>query len=239
MASAPNQNSHKRSPLQRLLSYTHPYRQKIYLATIFSILNTILDLAPPWLVGVAVDILVKKEDSVLANLGIKDVVLQFALLSLLTIIIWVFESLSQYFYDNLWRKLSQNIQHNLRLDAYNHLQELELAYFEDNSTGGLLSILNDDINQLEDFLNRGANDIIQVTTSMIILIGGAILILPPVITLAAMLPMPFILWGSLVYQKRLEPRYADLREKVSILNSRLANNISGITTIKIIIEVVT
>ncbi len=232
MASTPNQNFNKRSPFQRLLTYTHPYRQKIYLATIFSILNTLLDLAPPWLVGVAVDILVKKEDSVLANFGIKDIVLQFALLSLLTIIIWVFESLTQYLYDNLWRKLSQNIQHNLRLDAYNHLQELELAYFEDNSTGGLLSILNDDINQLEDFLNRGANDIIQVTTSMVILIGGAILILPPAITLAAMLPMPFILWGSLAYQKRLEPRYADVREKVSILNSRLANNISGITTIK-------
>jgi ATP-binding cassette subfamily B protein len=232
MASAPNQNSNKRSPFGRLLTYTHPYRQKIYLATIFSILNTILDLAPPWLVGVAVDILVKKEDSLLANFGFKGVLLQFAVLSLLTIIIWVFESLTQYLYDNLWRKLSQNIQHNLRLDAYNHLQELELAYFEDNSTGGLLSILNDDINQLEDFLNRGANDIIQVTTSMVILISGAILILPPAITLAAMLPMPFILWGSLVYQKRLEPRYADVREKVSILNSRLANNISGITTIK-------
>ncbi|MBW4672187.1 MAG: ABC transporter ATP-binding protein/permease [Cyanomargarita calcarea GSE-NOS-MK-12-04C] len=232
MASTPNQNFNKPSPFQRLLSYTHRYRQKIYLATIFSILNTVLDLAPPWLVGVAVDILVKKEDSLFGNFGIKDVVLQFALLSLLTIIIWVFESLTQYLYDNFWRQLSQNIQHNLRLDAYNHLQELELAYFEDNSTGGLLSILNDDINQLEDFLNRGANEIIQVTTSMVILIGGAILILPPIITLAAMLPMPFILWGSLAYQKRLEPRYADVREKVSILNSRLANNISGITTIK-------
>ena len=64
-----------------------------------------------------------------------------------------------------WRNLAQNIQHNLRLDAYNHLQDLELAYFEERSTGGLMSILSDDINQLERFLDVGANDIIQVITT--------------------------------------------------------------------------
>ncbi|MBW4643287.1 MAG: ABC transporter ATP-binding protein/permease [Goleter apudmare HA4340-LM2] len=222
----------KRSPLQRLLNYGQKYRGQIYQASTYSVINTILDLAPPWLVGVAVDILVQKQNSLIGKFGLQDVLWQFALLSLVTVIIWIFESLSQYAYDRLWRNIAQNVQHNLRLDAYNHLQQLESAYFEDSSTGGLLSILSDDINQLEDFLNGGANEIIQVTTSLIILIGGAFFILPINITLAAMLPMPFILWGSLIYQKRLEPRYADVREKVSFLNSRLANNISGITTIK-------
>ncbi|WP_414622150.1 ABC transporter ATP-binding protein [Calothrix sp. CCY 0018] len=222
----------KRSPLQRLLNYGQKYRPQIYQATTYSIINTILDLAPPWLIGVAVDILVQQQDSLIAKLGITEVLWQFALLSLITVIVWIFESLSEYAYNKLWRNLAQNIQHNLRLDAYDHLQELESAYFEDSSTGGLMSILGDDINQLEDFLNGGANEIIQVITSFIILIGGAFFILPLNITLAAMLPMPFILWGSLIYQKRLEPRYADVREKVSFLNSRLANNISGITTIK-------
>lgn len=224
--------SNKLSPLQRLLNYGQQYRGQIYQASTYSVINTILDLAPPWLVGIAVDILVQQQDSTIAKFGIKEVVWQFALLSLITVIVWIFESLSEYAYNRLWRNLAQNIQHNLRLDAYNHLQQLESAYFEDSSTGGLMSILSDDINQLEDFLNGGANEIIQVTTSLIVLIAGAFFILPVNITLAAMLPMPFILWGSLVYQKRLEPRYADVREKVSFLNSRLANNISGITTIK-------
>ncbi|MBC6435356.1 ABC transporter ATP-binding protein [Nostoc sp. HG1] len=232
MTSKVDPGINKRSPLQRLLNYGQKYRPQIYQATTYSIINTILDLAPPWLIGVAVDILVQQQDSFIAKLGITEVLWQFALLSLITVIVWIFESLSEYAYNRLWRNLAQNIQHNLRLDAYNHLQELESAYFEDSSTGGLMSILGDDINQLEDFLNGGANEIIQVTTSFIILIGGAFFILPFNITLAAMLPMPFILWGSLVYQKRLEPRYADVREKVSFLNSRLANNISGITTIK-------
>lgn len=165
-------------PLQRLLNYGSQYHQQIWLATLLSIINTILDLAPPWLVGIAVDILVKQQESVIAKLGVKDIFWQFLLLSAVTVIIWVLESLSQYAFDRLWRNLAQNIQHNLRLDAYNHLQQLDSAYFEESSTGGLMSILNDDINQLEDFLNYGANDIIQITTSIIILVGGAILILP-------------------------------------------------------------
>ncbi|GJD15252.1 ABC transporter, ATP-binding protein [Rivularia sp. IAM M-261] len=222
----------KPHPLGRLLNYGRQYRQQIWQASAFSIINTILDLAPPWLVGVAVDILVQQQNSSIAKFGVKDVVQQFLVLSIVTVIIWIFESLSQYIYDRLWRNLAQNIQHNLRLEAYNHLQELELAYFEDSSTGGLMSILNDDINQLEDFLNGGANEIIQITTSLIILIGGALLMLPLSITIAAMLPMPFIVWGSLIYQNRLESRYADVRDKVGNLSARLANNISGITTIK-------
>ncbi|MFW9261426.1 ABC transporter [Nostoc sp. KVJ20] len=224
--------SNSAHPLQRLLNYGSQYRQQIWQATTFSIINTLLDLAPPWLIGTAVDILVKQQDSLIAKLGIKDVFSQFLLLSIVTVIIWIFESLSQYAYDRIWRSLAQNIQHSLRLDTYNHVQELDSAYFEESSTGRLMSILNDDINQLEDFLNFGANDIIQISTSIIILTVGAFFVLPPSITLAVMLPMPFIVWGSFTYQKRLEARYAEVREKVSFLNSRLANNLSGINTIK-------
>ena len=49
--------------------------------------------------------------------------------------------------------------HDLRVDAYDHVQHLELAYFEDQSTGGLMAVLNDDINQLERFLDVGASDV--------------------------------------------------------------------------------
>ncbi|MEH2256235.1 ABC transporter ATP-binding protein [Nostoc sp.] len=220
------------SPLQRLLNYSNQYRQQIWQATLCSIINTILDLAPPWLIGIAVDILVEQQNSFFSKLGVKDIFWQFLLLSFITILVWILESISEYAYNRLWRNLAQNIQHNLRLDAYNHVQELDSAYFEESSTGGLMSILNDDINQLEDFLDFGANKIINIITSIIILIGGSLLILPFSITLVAMLPIPFIIWGSFTYQKLLEARYAEVRERVSFLNSRLANNISGITTIK-------
>ncbi len=218
-------------PLKRLLDYTHQYKQYIWQATTCSILNKVFDLAPPALIGSAVDIAVKQQDSIIAHLGVKNVFQQFLIIAFLTVVVWVLESVFEYYYQLLWRNLAQKIQHDLRLDAYRHLQDLELAYFEESSTGGLMSILSDDINQLERFLDVGANDIIQVTTTTIV-ICGAFLVLAPNVTWMAILPMPFILGGSLVFQRLLAPRYAEVREKVSLLNSRLANNFGGITTIK-------
>ncbi len=218
-------------PLKRLLDYGDDYRQKIRLAVVCSILNKLFDLAPPVLIGFAVDVVVKQEDSIIASWGITDIFWQFLILSFLTVIIWVLESIFEYALETLWRNLAQSIQHDLRLDAYKHLQDLELAYFEERSTGGLMSILSDDINQLERFLDVGANDLLQTATTIVIL-GGAFFILAPNVAWMTMLPIPFILWGTFAYQDLLEPRYADVREKLSFLNSRLSNNLSGITTIK-------
>ncbi|MDJ0713351.1 MAG: ABC transporter ATP-binding protein [Prochloraceae cyanobacterium] len=218
-------------PLARLFKYGSKYRVLIWQAITCSILNKIFDLAPPALIGAAVDVVVKKQDSIIANLGITDIFAQLAFLCFLSLIIWGLESIFQYAYQRLWRNLAQDIQHDLRLDAYTHAQNLDLAYFEERSTGALLAILNDDINQLERFLDIGANEILQVSTT-VILVSSAFFILTPDIAWMAILPIPFILWGSIVFQKRLTPLYADVREKVSILNSRLSNNLSGITTIK-------
>ncbi len=218
-------------PLRRLINYGHNYRTQIWQAIACSILNKIFDLAPPALIGAAVDVVVKKQDSLIAQLGVRDVFGQLLLLTFLSFIIWGLESVFEYAYARLWRNLSQSIEHDLRLDVYEHLQSLELAYFEDRSTGRLMSILSDDINQLERFLDVGANDIIQVTTTAVI-IGAAFFILAPGVAWMTILPMPFILWGSIAFQRLLAPRYADVREQVSLINSQLANNLTGITTIK-------
>ena len=218
-------------PLKRLINYGHTYRVRIWQAITCSILNKIFDLAPPALIGAAVDVVVKKEDSLIAHWGVKDIFGQLLLLSFLSFIIWGLESIFEYAYSWLWRNLAQVIQHDLRIDAYSHLQELELAYFEERSTGGMMSILSDDINQLERFLNDGANEVLQVATTVIV-IGGAFFILAPSVAWMAMLPIPFILWGSIAFQRRLAPRYAEVREKVGLLNGQLSNNLTGITTIK-------
>lgn len=227
-----SKKSHRSSPpLLRLLNYGHKYRLRLWQAVSCSILNKIFDLAPPALIGAAVDVVVKKEESLIAQWGIKDVFEQFLVLSFLSFIVFGLESIFEYAYSWLWRNLAQVIQHDLRIDTYSHLQELELAYFEERSTGGLMSILSDDINQLERFLNDGANEVLQVVTTVVV-IGGAFFILAPSVAWMAMLPIPFVLWGSIAFQRRLAPRYAEVRQKVGLLNGQLSNNLTGITTIK-------
>ncbi|MCH2047401.1 MAG: ABC transporter ATP-binding protein/permease [Trichodesmium sp. ALOHA_ZT_67] len=227
----PKKTLKPKHPFLRLLNYGNAYKAQTWQGVIYSILNKIFDLAPPVLIGAAVDVVVKKEDSLIAKFGIQDTFSQLLALAFLSLIVWGLESIFQYAYQRLWRNLAQNIQHNLRIEAYSHLQDLELAYFEERSTGNLMTILNDDINQLERFLDVGANEIIQVTVTVII-IGSAFFVLVPSFALWAVLPMPFIIWASTWFKNFLAPRYAEVREKVSLLNSQLSNNLSGITTIK-------
>ena len=218
-------------PLKRLLKYGDKYQTTVWQATICSTLNNLFDLAPPAIIGAAVDVVVKQQDSIVARFGVTDIFGQLVLLSTLSAIVWVLESVFEYAYTRLWRNLAQEVQHDLRLDAYSHVQDLELAYFEERSTGGLLAILNDDINQLERFLDVGANDIIHIIATVII-VGGSFFLLTPDIAWMAIVPIPIIIWGSIAFQGWLAPRYAEVRERVSLLSSRLANNLSGITTIK-------
>ncbi|MBW4656014.1 MAG: ABC transporter ATP-binding protein/permease [Kaiparowitsia implicata GSE-PSE-MK54-09C] len=218
-------------PLRRLFRYGQRYRTKFNQAVTCSILNKVFDLAPPILIGAAVDAVAQPQDSWAVRLGAQTTLQQLILIVIASLIVWTLESLFQYAYARLWRDLAQQIQHNLRLDAYSHIQELDMVYFENQSTGRLMSIVNDDINQLERFLDFGANEVLQVAATVVI-VGGIFFFLSPGVAAVAVLPMPFVLWGSVAFQTLLAPRYAAVREKASLLNSRLSNNFSGILTIK-------
>ncbi len=218
-------------PLLRLWQHARGHHGQVLLASSYSVLNKLFDLAPPVLIGMAVDVVVSQQDSFLAHLGISDVKAQLMVLAILTLIIWGFESLFQYLYEVSWRNLAQTLQHELRTECYGHVQRLDMVFFEEQSTGGLMSILNDDINQLERFLDVGANEVLQVVTTVVV-IGAMFFALAPSVAWMAFLPIPFIIWGSIRFQRAIAPRYAHMRQQVGLLNGQLANNLSGIATIK-------
>ncbi|EPZ52420.1 ABC transporter, ATP-binding protein [Bacteriovorax sp. BAL6_X] len=219
------------SPLHKLINHFKNKRGQIYTASFFSILNKVFDIAPPLLIGLAVDTVVKQEDSFLAGMGVSDKVEQIYILGFLTFVIWALESLFEYLLKLWWRGLAQEVQHDLRMEAYDHLQNLHISFYQDNNSGNLATILNDDINQLERFLDVGANDIIQTLTT-VVSIGGIFFYLSPQIALLSLTPVPFILWGSFYFQKKVQPRYQNVRSEAGLLASMLVNNIAGMMTIK-------
>jgi len=164
-------------------------------------------------------------------LGYPDVLHQLVILAGITVVIWALESIFEYAASRLWRNLAQAIQHDLRMKAYGHIQELELQFFHEKSTGSLMAILNDDVNQLERFLDEGANDLLQVATTAVV-ICAAFFVMAPGVAWMAMLPIPVILWGSFKFQFLLAPKYALVRERVASMNTQLSNNLGGIATIK-------
>ncbi len=223
--------SRSHHPLARLIFQLREHRGTIILASICSILNKFWDLAPPVLIGMAVDVVALREESFLGELGWSDPRDQFLILVALTVVIWVLESLFEYFYAVLWRNLAQTAQHELRMSAYQHIQDLEMRWFSQQTTGGLMAIMNDDVNQLERFLDQGATDLLQVATTVVV-VGGIMFLIAPEVAILAIIPVPVIVVGSFMFQRRIGERYTRVREEVADLNSLLNNNLSGITTIK-------
>ncbi|TXI92711.1 MAG: ABC transporter ATP-binding protein [Neisseriales bacterium] len=218
-------------PLLKLFRYSGKYRKDIIIASFYSLLNKSFDILPEVLIGVAVDVIVKRQDSLLAKIGIHDVKWQIVILGLFTGLTWVLESLFQYLYSLKWCYLAQHLQHDMRLDAYSHVQKLELEYFENQATGNLMAILNDDINQLERFINDGINQILQIISSTII-ISIIFFMISAEVAVLSFLPMPLIVIGVFYFRKKLAPRYLSVRNSAGELNSKLNTNLSGLPIIK-------
>jgi len=217
--------------LRELFVYSQHQKTKTKRGIIFSVLNKVFDLAPPVLIGIAIDIVVEGSESFLSGFGFADRRHQLIVLAILTFVIWGLESLFDYLSAVTWRGISQDIEHSLRTETFKNVLTLDIKYFENKSSGRLMAILNDDVNQLERFLDTGANKLIQTTTTVLV-IGGTFLYISPVIALFAFIPIPVIIFGSFKFTSKIATRYENIRQSIESLNSNLSNSISGILNVK-------
>jgi ATP-binding cassette subfamily B protein len=219
-------------PMWRLFRYTRPHRGLFMFGIGSSVGNKVLDLMPPLLVGWVIDTVRRDPPAWIAGVvGSEDAWGQAAFLAVLAVVIFAFESLFQWMYQLGFMTLAQRVQHDLRCDAYNKIQNRELEFFEEHRTGETMAMLNDDVNQLERFLNVGFNDLVQLVTLFIF----AIVVLTSTswqLALIGLVPIPLIIIGSVFYQKLISPRYRKVRETVGRLSSRLENNLAGNLVIK-------
>ena len=207
-------------------------KKEIIIASLYSFLNKLFDIFPEILIGAAVDVVVNRNHSWLAKyFTIHNVMNQLIALGILTFLAWSLESVFQYFYSVKWRNLAQKVEHRLRLHVYEHIQDAKLEKIETTPTGQLIATINDDINQMERFLEDGTNQIIQITSSTL-LIGIIFYFCSPLITAFAILPIPFILLGAFYFQHKLESKFLNVRKKASNIAAALINNIEGLLTIK-------
>ena len=168
----------KENRLKELFLYSRKQDTKINRAIIYSVLNKLFDLAPPVLIGIAIDIVVEGSDSFLGNLGYENRRQQILILAVLTFIIWSLESTFDYVAAVTWRNISQDIEHKIRTETFNNVLDLDLQFFENKSSGRLMAILNDDVNQLEKFLDTGAEKLIHTITTILV-IGGTFIYISP------------------------------------------------------------
>ncbi|HMS54428.1 MAG TPA: ABC transporter ATP-binding protein [Fimbriimonadaceae bacterium] len=218
--------------MKRLWSYARGHRGRVYRATLWTTLGKIMDVVPEVLIGAVVDVVVRGNQSFMATtFGVEDRWHQLLILAAANLVVWILESVFGYLAAIEWRNISQTLEHEIRVDLYRHVQGLEISWFEDSSSGGILSVINDDINQLERFLDTGSNSIITLFWN-IFLVGAVFAASSLLVTALAFVPIPFIVWGSIRYQHRLKPLYGRVRESVAELSATLSANLGGISTIK-------
>jgi len=219
-------------PLRALWHRYRAYRARFIGAVVASTINKVADVMPELLIGAAVDVVVRGDASFVGEmLGVESRYAQLGWIAVINVVVWIIESGSEYVASVLWRGLAQGVEHDLRVEAYDHVQHLDLGWHEARPAGSTLATLNDDVNQLERFLDIGAPAILQ-TVLNVLLVGGVFAVASGQLLVLAFLPIPVIVVGSLVFQRRLEPLYVRVRGAVADLSGTLSANLAGIATIK-------
>ena len=225
------------NPMGRLLGeYGRPYWLAATLGILASLAARVLDLLPVILLGIAIDSLFQRVEPFdlplvpAAWLPATDTEQFFLVIGLITASFVVgagFHWLRNWGFNSF----AQDIQHDVRTDTYDTMQELNMGFFADKQTGELMSILSNDVNQLERFLNDGLNSAFRLVV-MVIAIAGYLIYLNPQLALVALSPVPLIAVFTYIFVKKIQPKYAAVRSSVGTVNSRLENNLGGIQVIK-------
>jgi len=229
------------NPMKRLfVEYGRDYVPQVTVGVFASVFARLLDLLPPLMLGIAIDA-VFYEDALFSE-QIPLVVLPDAWLPTgqteqfwftIAVIGGAFGIGAGFHWIRNWgfNAFAQNIQHDVRTDTYDKMQRLNMEFFSDKQTGEMMSILSNDVNRLERFLNDGMNSLFRLSV-MVVGIGVLLFWINWQLALVALLPVPIIGGFTYLFIRIIQPKYAEVRSSVGKMNSRLENNLGGIQVIK-------
>jgi len=225
------------SPMRRLFAtYGRDNLGYFLVGLVGSVAARVLDLLPPLLLGYALDAVVR-DDKAFGAPFVPDAWLpgtregQLVLVASVIAVTFVGGAVFHWFRNWGWNAFAQHIQHAIRTDTYDKMQRLNMEFFADKQTGEMMSVLSNDVNRLERFLNEGMNSSFRMGV-MVVGIAGILLALNWQLAIIALLPIPLIGYFTYRFVETIQPKYKDVRSSVGQLNSRLENNLGGIQVIK-------
>ncbi|KZN24680.1 multidrug ABC transporter ATP-binding protein [Haladaptatus sp. R4] len=237
------------NPMRRLFfEYGGENRFAFVVGVLSSLFARILNLLPPIILGVALDSLIEKDKPIPYSKALAG---QVPFLSIDTarqiipattqgqfwfsvVIIAIAFGVGAMFHWGRnwgWNSFAQNIQHSVRTDTYDKMQRLDMEFFSDKQTGEMMSILSNDVNRLERFLNDGMNSAFRLGV-MVVAIAAILFTINWQLAFVALVPVPLIALFTYKFIQIIQPKYADVRSSVGQVNSRLENNLGGIQVIK-------
>ncbi|SJN41662.1 Lipid A export ATP-binding/permease protein MsbA [Marinilactibacillus psychrotolerans 42ea] len=207
--------------LRRILKFAHPYRKEFTVAIIFSILLAIINAILPRIIQVFIDDHITPGDATLR------IILFFAALhfgvTLIRMIVWYFEL---YIFNMASEKTVKNIRESL----YTKLHSLGMRFFDQTSTGWIITRATNDTEAMKDFWNVFLT-IMQGVFGVVISLN-AMFILDASVAVWILLFAPVLLIVIRFYQVYSSKTYVSMKSKLSSLNTKLAETINGMSIIQ-------
>ncbi|MGV9340192.1 ATP-binding cassette domain-containing protein [Streptomyces sp. NPDC003688] len=214
-----------------LLEIVGPHRRRLYRASALSVACQVSEMALGTFLGWTALVLIKGEAAPLVRVGLTTASAQlWGLAGLMALACAAVAGLS-YSSNLQWRGLGQDIEHDWRNRTYAHVQHLELRHLEGERTSRIAGALTEDVRQLGTFFATSASDLLQLGTSLVLLVP-LFLLLAPQIAWIAFLPIPVIAWLSFHYQDKVAADYAVSGEDRARLHSQLVNTLEAGATVK-------
>ena len=203
----------------RLLGFLRPYRRGVAVSFALAAVAMVAGVAIPALVGETVDAVRRGDDSLFWPYGAAIVGA-----GLLRLLFSVARRL-------VAGRVSLGVEFDLRNRMYAHLQSLELAFFDDQQTGQLMSRSTVDLQSVRFFLGYG---LIFIAQSMITLLIAAtvMLVVNPGLALIALAPTPVVIWMAARYGRRNRPASQEVQQRIAELTAEAEENVSGVRLVK-------
>ena len=223
-------------PILRLLKeYGGPRKALLAFGLVGGIFGFLISLIPPTLFGTAIDTVFGYESlslPLISEAFIPESQLgQFHLIIGLIVASYIAEGVLNWVRGYGLNALAQRVQHDVRVDTYDAMQHLNMDFFHNNSSGELMSVLNNDVNNLEEFLSGGATVFVRIVFTML----GISIILFSInwqMAFVSLVAAPLIAVFTYWFVRTVQPIYSEVRDSVGKLNSLLENNLDGIKVIK-------
>ena len=206
--------------LLTLKKYFIKYKTKLYWGMLFILISNAMTVYVP--------ILLKDSINALQQNTTNKVLINYALLIVGTSII---AGIFRYLIRQTIIVVSREIEFDLRGDFWEHIQKLPLRYFQNNSTGNIMSHATNDINAVRMFIGPAVMYSIDTSIRLIIVVTIMISINFP-LTIYALLPLPILSYGVYRVGKLIHEKYTKIQENFSLLTTRAQENFSGIRVIK-------
>ncbi len=206
--------------LERLIPYLTAFRIQIGLVLVFIVIYTILGLAGPYLMGVAIDRFIGGKDP--AGL-IRTAILMFVVYLLSN----AFNAVSSW----IMARISQLALRDLRRDLFSHLQIQSMSFFDTHPAGGLMSHLTNDIDAINQAVSQNITTLFASLLSMVGIVI-AMFVLNSWLALASLVVVPIMVWFTNFVARYTRKGFQDLQSSLGELNGVAEEVISGQKVIK-------